>query len=394
MKKKRYAAALFLGAGMCFLAGCGGNGGSGGSSGEAVADTETQAFLDYKASDYVALGEYKGLSVKYPVPTVTDEDVQISIEDLLSDGTEYNEVTRAAQAGDYLSIDFKGLIDGEEFDGGTAEDYEFILGEEELFGEEFDNNLIGKNIGETITFSMVFPEDFYEETAGKTAEFTVQIKSISEVSVPEYTDEFVAANTEYDSRKAYEQALREELITSAQQEAASGAGEDALDLAVSNATVNGYPQALYDACYNSTMEEYQQYADMFGVGIDELLKDFMGEENLDSVTLEMVNEILVSQAIAEKEGFMVTAASYTKEAEEMAVAYEYDSLEEFTADYGKASILSMLIRGKAVDFLYENANIQEVSEEEYYGEDEEVEGTEASEAQEMVPTTEENLPAE
>ena len=61
MKKKRYAAALFLGAGMCFLAGCGGNGGSGGSSGEAVADTETQAFLDYKASDYVALGEYKGL---------------------------------------------------------------------------------------------------------------------------------------------------------------------------------------------------------------------------------------------------------------------------------------------------------------------------------------------
>ena len=130
---------------------------------------------------------------------------------------------------------------------------------------------------------MVFPEDFYEETAGKTAEFTVQIKSISEVSVPEYTDEFVAANTEYDSRKAYEQALREELITSAQQEAASGAGEDALDLAVSNATVNGYPQALYDACYNSTMEEYQQYADMFGVGIDELLKDFMGEENLDSV---------------------------------------------------------------------------------------------------------------
>lgn len=400
MKKKLCAAALLLGAGMCVLAGCGGSGGSGEKPGEAVADTETQVFLDYKASDYVTLGEYKGLSVKYPVPSVSDDDVWLSIEEMLSDSTEYNEVTRAAQAGDYLSIDYKGMIDGEEFDGGTMEECELTLGEEELFGEEFDRNLIGKNIGEDIVFQMTIPEDFYEEEAGKTAEFTVRINSVSEVKVPEYTDEFVAQNTEYDTMEAYEEALREELIASAQEEAASGAGEDALDLAVANATINGYPQELYDACYTSVMEEYQQYADMFGVELGELIRDFMGEDDLDSITLESVNDILVSQAIAEKEGFMVTAGSYTKEAEELAEEYGYDSLDDFTADYGKVSIMTLLVRGKALEFLYENANVEEVSEEEYYGEDEELEGTEEPDGTEasgdevLTPMTEEILPEE
>ena len=373
MKKKRYMAALLLGAGMCVLAGCGGNGGSGGDSGETVADTEMHMFMDYDVNEYVTLGEYKNLSVKYSVPTVTDEDIQISIEELLSDYTEYNEVKdRPVAAGDYLTIDFKGTIDGAEFDGGTAEDYEFTLGEEE-FPEEFENNLIGKNIGEDIAFQMTFPEDYYEDVAGKTAEFTVKVTSISDVVVPEYTDEFVAQNTEYDSKEAYEQSLRDDLMASAQEEAASGAGEDALTLAVENAALNGYPQELYDACYNATMEEYQQYADMFGVGIDELINDFMGGGDLDSETLDTVNKILVSQAIAEKEGFAVTSSNYTKEAEALANENGYDSLEEFTADYGKVSIMTMLIHGKAVEFLYENADVQEVSEEEYYGGDEELE---------------------
>lgn len=387
MKKKISAVALLIGAGMCLFAGCGGNGGSGGNAGEAIVDTETKAFLDYKVSDYVTLGEYKNLSVKYPVPTVTDEDVRMSVEDLINDGTEYNEVTRAAQAGDYLSINFKGTIDGAEFDGGTAEEYELTLGEEEVFGKEFDDNLIGKNVGEEIAFSMTVPEDFYDDIAGKTVSFTVTINSISEVVVPEYTDEFVAKNTEYDTIEAYEQALREELIVSSQEEAASGAGEDALDLAVGNATINGYPQELYDACYNSTLEEYQQYADMFGVEMDELITDFLGEDDLDNITLDAVNEILVSQAIAEKEGFLITAANYTKEAEELASANGYDSLDSFTADYGKVSIMTMLIRGKAVDFLYENANVEEVSEEEYYGEEED-EAEAVQNTEEITPVTE------
>ncbi len=386
MKKKTGLTALLLGAGMCLLAGCGG-GALDADPGESVTDTETQMFFDYKVSDYVTLGEYKNLSVQYPVPTVSDEDIEMSIEDLISENTEYHEISdRAVQDGDYLTIDFTGTIDGAEFDGGSAEDYEFTMGEGE-FLDEFESNLIGKSTGEEVTFSVTFPADYYEDTAGKTAEFTVTIKSISEVVTPEYTDEFVASATEYDTKEAYEEALRGELIASAQEEAASGAGEDALSLAVSNATINGYPQVLYDACYNSTYEEYQQYAQMFGIEMDEFIRDFMGEDDLDSITLEAVNEILVAQAIAEKEGFSITGQNYTKEAEELAAQNGYDTLDDFTADYGKVSIMTMLIRSKAIDYLYENADVQEVSEAEYYGENEvESVDTEALNTEEVLST--------
>ncbi|MCI8634128.1 MAG: trigger factor [Eubacterium sp.] len=370
MKKKTGLAAILFGTGLCLMAGCGNNSSAGNETGESVVDTETQVFFDYNVSDYVTLGDYKNLSVQYPVPVVTDEDVEMSIEELVSDYTEYNEdANRAAQEGDYLSIDFAGTIDGEEFDGGSAEDYEFTLGEDE-FPEDFEKNLIGKKAGEEVSFSMTYPADYYEETAGKTAEFKVTVKSVSEVVVPEYNDEFVAKATEYDTTEAYEQAMREELVAGAQEEASTGAGEDALALAVGNATINGYPQELYDACYDSTLEEYQSYAAMFGVEMEEFMQEFMGEDNLDSVTLDMVNEILVSQAIAEKEGFAVTEKNYAQEAQALADANGYDSLDDFTADYGKNSIMTMLVREKAVEFLYENADVQEVSEEEYYGESE------------------------
>ena len=297
--KKRLCAAVMFGMATCLFAGCGGNGG--GQSGEAVTDTETQAFLDYNVSDYVTLGEYKGLMVQYPVPTVSNEDVEMSIEELLEENTEYKKITiRGVESGDYLTIDFTGTIDGQEFDGGSAEDYEFVIGAEE-FPQEFENNLLGKSAGETVTFQMVYPEDYEEEIAGKTAEFTVTVKAVSEMVVPEYNDEFVAKVTDYDTTEAYEEAMREELISDAQEEAAAGAGDEALSLAVGNATVSGYPQALYDACYNSTMEEYQQYADMFGMELDEFIRDFAGEDDLEGITVESVNEILVAQAIEEKE---------------------------------------------------------------------------------------------
>ena len=142
MRRRKYFIAAMLGIGMILFAGCGG-GKDGESVSEAVNDTETpdEAFLDYDVEEYVTLGEYKGLSVKYPVPSVTEEDIQMSIDDLIYDNTQYNEIKdRAAQNGDYLNIDFKGTLNGEEFDGGSDEGYEFTLGEGE-FLEDFEKNV-------------------------------------------------------------------------------------------------------------------------------------------------------------------------------------------------------------------------------------------------------------
>ena len=371
MKKKHIYLAAILGINVIVTAGCGNTN----NSGESLSNTETSEgeIFDYKVSDYVTLGEYKNLSILYPVPVVSDDDVEMSIEEFLDENTEYNEISdRPAQDGDYINIDFTGTIDGEEFEGGTAQDYEFTLGQEE-FIEEFEANVIGKNTGETFTFKMVFPDEYDEDLSGKTAEFTATLNSINEVVVPEYNDEFVKKATDYDTTAEYEEALREELMVSAQEESASVAGDDVLEKAVENATFNGYPQSLYDACYNETVEQYQSYADMFGVEYEEFMTDFMEEGDVESETLSWVNEILVSQAIAEQEGFEVTDEDYQEEAEALAVEYEYESVDDFISDYGELSVRVMIVRDKAIAFLYENAQIKEVSEDEYYGEDEEEE---------------------
>lgn len=368
MRKTIFLAAV-LGFSVIVSAGCGNTN----NSGDSLSDTEMleEAAFDYNVSDYVTLGEYKNLDIRYPVPVVTDDDVEMSVEEFLDENTEYNEISnRPAQNGDFINIDFTGTIDGKEFDGGTAQDYEFTLGQEE-FLDDFEANVIGKNMGETFTFQMVFPDDYDEDLSGKTAEFTVTLNSISEVVVPEYNDELVKKLTDYDTVAAYEDSLREELLLSAQEESASTAGDEALEKAVENATINGYPQALYDVCYNETMEQYQSYADMFGVEFDEFMSDFMEDGDVESETLNWVNEILVSQAIAEQEGFEITDDNYKSEAESLAVEYEYDTVDDFIADYGVLSVRAMLVRDKAIAFLYENANIEEVSEDEYYGEDDE-----------------------
>ena len=363
MRKGNYLLmALFLG-GVVMAAGCG----KGGKEDNSL--TSTEAALNYEVEDYVKLGNYKDLEIECPVASVSDEDMEMYIQEMLDENAEYREITdRAAKEGDSINIDYTGTIGGEEFEGGSDADYEFVLGEGE-FLEDFEANLIGKNAGETVTFSLTFLEDYDEEVGGKEAEFKVVINAVNEVIVPEYNDEFVSGISEYSTVDEYEKAVREELLASSQKESVAAAGEDALIQAVENATISGYPQAVYDLCYNETIESYQFFAELNGMDLDEFLAENMSEEDLESIVISSVNEVLVVQAIAEEEGLQITDSSYKEEAGAMATDYGYEALEEFEADYGMASIVNMLTREKIIDFLYDSAKVKEVSQEEYYGED-------------------------
>lgn len=361
MKKKLYGAALLTGMAAVLLWGCGNDAGTQNGT-ESTELTEGDVF-DYDVNDYVTLGEYKNLSVRYPVPAVTDESLEMEIEYLQNDNTEYKEITdRGAQNGDYVNMDYEVTINGEKSEDQSESGYEFTLGDDEFF-EDFEKNLIGKKAGETFVFTAVYPEDYDEENGGKEAEFSVTMNSVQEVIVPEYNDEFIKKVTDYDSVKAFEEATMEELMIDAQEASRDSAGEEALQLAVQNASVNGYPKSLYEACYSSTVNEYKEYAEMFGMELSEFMGD---EDEVEEEVINWVNEILVSQAIAEKEGFEVTDDNYKEDGEALAVDYGYDSLDEFVSNYGEIYVKVNLIRERAINFLYENAEVEEVSQEEYY----------------------------
>lgn len=392
MRKRKYLLATIVCLGIAAAAGCGDKKSektadadkdtqledtveSEGEEEEEQTDTEEKKeekdILNFKTEDYVKLGEYKGLSVKYPVPTVSDEDVELYIQGVLDEETTYEEqADRAVQDGDAANIDFTAKMDGKEYEEGSGEGYEFILGTEE-FSEDFEKNLIGKKAGETAEFSVTLPEDYYdEEIAGKEVEYSVTINSVSEVIVPEYNDEFVAKVTEYKNMEEYEDSIREELIISGQESAAMEAGENALTLAVMNSEVNEYPQDLYDFFYEDIKAGYEMWAQMSGMDNDEFIESIGGEKTLGEEALKQVNEFLVVKAIAEKEGLDITDENYKESAEGMVEQYEYDSLEEFEKDFGKNYITTQIIRERVVNFLYESAELEEVSQEEYYKEQE------------------------
>lgn len=372
MKKKNYLAAAIVLLGMAVLTGCGGKKQEETKESDSDSAEIQEDALDFKVEDYVKLGEYKNLTVTYPKAEVTDDDVEMYILEQVDENTKYNEMAdRAAQEGDCVNIDYTGTLDGEEFEGGSDTGYDLILGNGE-FLEEFENGLIGKKAGQKVTVPVTFPEDYDdEELAGKKAEFAITLNSVSEVVVPEYNDAFVKEISDYSTTDEYEKSVREELLAEYEEESAMQAGENALALAVENAQVEGYPQALYESFLNDTIESYQFYAEMMGMEYEDFLSSYMGEEDINDIALEQVNEYLVAQAIAEKEGLEITDKNYEAEAEALLEEYEYDSLEEFEADYGKTYIITQLVREKVIDFLYESAELQEVSQEEYYKEEEE-----------------------
>ena len=210
--------------------------------------------------------------------------------------------------------------------------------------------------------------------------FKVTLQSVSQVIQPEYTDEFVAKNTEYSSIEEYEEAIREELIVEAQQASEDEAGSSALAQAVENAKIEGYPQALYDYTYQDTREICEGTAQMFGLEIDEVIQDYYGAENLEEAVLDAVNETMVIQAIAKKEKLEISEKDFEKEAENLSAEYGYETLEEFEEDYSRTELELILVREKVLDFLYESSELEEVSQEEYYGSDEFfIEGTESTE---------------
>ena len=145
MKRRKYLAAALLLSGVMAFTGCGNEKKENAkdakdTNGEAVLDeineeggSSHENALDFEVGDYVKLGDYKKLKVQYPIPEVTQEDVDFAIQELQEEHTEYKEITdRPAQNGDTVNIDYTGVLDGEAFDGGSDTDYEFGLGEGEF----------------------------------------------------------------------------------------------------------------------------------------------------------------------------------------------------------------------------------------------------------------------
>lgn len=141
----------------------------------------------------VELGSLAEAEIKEPAVRVTDDDLQEMLEKLRKQRTTWTDVERGAQDGDQVTIDFKGFIDGEAFDGGSADGVPLVLGSGSMI-PGFEEGLAGVESGDERTLDLQFPEDYQtEKLAGKAARFEVKVLKVAEPVLPEINEEFAKA---------------------------------------------------------------------------------------------------------------------------------------------------------------------------------------------------------
>lgn len=320
------------------------------------------------AKKYVTLGEYKNLDVDLTVSTITDEAVEEEIKSTLEQNAENQEVTdrTTVQEGDIVNINMTATVDGEDFDDANLEDSDYTLGDNE-YGEDFDKAFIGKNKGDTFDLTVTLPSDYSDDTyAGKEAAFNITINKIEKSVVPELNDEFVqSVSDDCKTVDEYRKYVKEDLQKTADDDNESSAKEDLMALAVENATIKGSSDDTYNLYYNQLVNDYTSYAQQWGMTFDNFISQFMGmdEESFKDFVLDQVYDIQVAMAIADKEKLTVSDKEYKTLLKQYAEDYGWDSTDELEKAYSKEYLKNNMTRDKVLDFLFENANVNKVAEE-------------------------------
>lgn len=164
----------------------------------------------------VKLGDLSGVTIEQPEVTLAPADIDATLDKLRVQRATFAPVARATQAGDRVTVDFTGTIDGVEFAGGQARDFPIMLGEGRML-PEFEAVLPGMSAGDSKTFDLDFPADYHgKDVAGKKAQFTMTVKTVEETRLPVLDDAFakefgIASGKLADLRAEVEQNLTLEM---------------------------------------------------------------------------------------------------------------------------------------------------------------------------------------
>ncbi len=332
--------------------------------------SSSEYLLDIKYSDYVELSSYEGVEATKIVFDVTDEDVLEEIEYNLYDYATYDPVTnRGVEVGDYANITYTTTIDGKVNDNYSGEEEDVLVGEGYSY-PELEDALIGMKAGETAKVEVELTEDYAEEElVGKKATIDVTLNEITVENIPEYNEEFVKENTEFETMKEYEKSVKESLIASKEEEYMYVAIEEIFADILKNSKFDGYPDELYAQCEEMYDQNNAYYASMYGFELEEYMEMFgIDEETREEDIKENVHYELVIGAIAQAEGIDCTEKEINEYVDEIFLDYGYESAEAFLEDYTMQEIGYELIYQKVSEFLYEKAKFVELSEEDYLSE--------------------------
>jgi len=306
----------------------------------------------------VSVADMSSGEIEKLVCEITDADVDAMFDKLRKQRTTWQEVDRAAQNDDQVNINFKGIMDGEAFDGGSADNTPLVLGSGSMIAG-FEDGLLGASKGEERTLELKFPEDYRaEHLAGKDVSFEVTVNSVSEPVLPEIDEEFVKS-LGVDSGNADE--LREEVKGNMQneldQKVKAMSKEKVMDLLIEKHEFD-VPSAMVKQ--ESERMKEQTKADMEARGQAtsfDLPASIFEEQAKRRVKLGMiVGEVISDQDLkASDDEIRATIESF---------AASYESPEEVVEYYmnnpqQKASLENLVLEDKVVDWVMSQVKVTE-----------------------------------
>lgn len=312
----------------------------------------------------VTLGEYKGVEIEKADATVTAEDVEAELKRVQEQNGRLLAVEdRPVADGDHTVIDFEGFVDGKGFEGGKAEDYPLIIGSHS-FIDTFEEQLIGKNIGEECEVNVTFPTEYHAaELSGKPAMFKVTVKEIRVKELPALDDEFASEVSEFDTLDEYKQDIEKKLQERKEKAAASQNEDRVVAKVVENASME-IPEKMIEAQVDNMIRETAQRMQSQGLSMDLYMKytGMTADQMKDQMRPEAVKRIqtrLVLEAVVKAENIETSEEKLDEEIAKMAEAYkmEADKLKSYMTDSDKDQMKQDLAVQAAVDLLVSEAKL-------------------------------------
>lgn len=290
-----------------------GNSASGSADQEISLDNEPRMYrakamlksTDYDVEDYVTLGDWKNISVDVDSSyEVTDENIKNQANELLSQYPDYKEVNEAAVKNDRVNIDYTGYINNKEFDGGSAQGYNLVLGSGQ-FIDGFEDGLIGHKAGEEVSLNLKFPDDYQEQSlAGKDVTFKVKVNKVERPQDMDYdhlTDEYVSDNFSKDYSLTTVKDFKNQMKETVQNQCDIQIQQAYLNKLVEESKIT-IPEGLADERVQTAMDSYEQTCKQYGMSLSDYISSMYGqtEDEFKASLKEQMQESLKQELVLEE----------------------------------------------------------------------------------------------
>lgn len=312
----------------------------------------------------VTLGEYKGLKVAKDAVEVKDEQVEQQVNNILNHHAKMVDAEEGAAVAndDFITLDFKGEVDGVAFPGGEGKDYPLQIGSHS-FIDTFEEQLVGLKVGEEKDVNVTFPAEYHaEELAGKAAVFHCKVNSIKHKEMPELTDEFVKNSTSYESVEDMKAKLRENIEKNAEREADTKRRNEILKLATDNITVD-IPEVMVENRVSNMIQELSVNLENQGMNLDAYLNyakmdmDKLREQYKESAAIAVKTDLMLD-AVAKAEGLKVENADINAEIALLAATYGTTPQEVskiIKKNHSIGNLVATVMHKKAANFIIDSA---------------------------------------